>query len=362
MRVWALAVVCLAVRSAATPVVPDTSFDEEDDVMKNLDTDGDWRDMQKSLKDAQDIPDTDDQGLQEAQQEAQIQAFNTQEHLSKEFAHEDLGESAVTGAKKPETKVQMNVDQLMGKLVMSDMFDEHELSEVKKGLLERAQRLANKSGKKGAELGEAKGGKKSVVKAARDVARGLKLKEEELARTKHDLNKANKKLQKMGARVKSYQSEKKQETDMLDSQQTDSNKKVRALHAKYRKDLDNMAAKMQDASTQAAMSHHALQMCEARMKGSTGRAIARVTRRTNRATRRAEVAMHAKQQADDMKKQLEEEEKRLTKAKEVDADEKEVDADDGADKPERSLHCTACSKLSAHEHRLLGVDCGACGN
>lgn len=323
--------------------------DNEDGAVKSLDIDADWRAAQASLKEAAAIPDTDDDGLAEAQQMAQIQAYNQEQSLTQKFANHDLGESA-----QPKVKQSLNIDALMGKMVMTDMFDEDELDKVKQALMAKQQ---HESDAKSQDLGESKGGRQHAVRAAQTLSVGLKQKMTELAITKKKLQKANKKVKAMASKVKSFQNEKSQETHMLGDCQNRMQHHEQALHAQYRKDLDSMGSRLQAASTQALLTKRALQMCEAKQQGAEGRAVARVARRTDRAVHRANMAMHKRRETRTMKKHLQVQvEKKLRQ--EFDA--KLADKVGKLSHKKSSKLCAACSKLTLKEHKVLNVDCNAC--
>merc|ERR1712010_339351 len=126
------------------------------------------------------------------------------------------------------------------------------------------------------------------------MAQGLQQNKIQLKNDKIELKAGKKKLATSESKVKSLESDNANQATMLESCQRSTHQKVRSLHAKYRKDLDTMAERLQQASTQSLLSKRALQVCEAKSKGSDERATARVTRRTNRAVRRAKNVMNAK--------------------------------------------------------------------
>jgi len=358
VRAWLVASLVLAAACASDPVIElpkDTpsdnaagssyeSDDSEDSPLKNLDADSDFRQMQSTLKEAQGVQDTDDDGLAEAQQMAQIQAYNIKQGMNHKLTNHDLGESVQFVMPK---KVSPSVDQLMGKMVMADMFDDDELDHVKKALV-----LMDQGAKKKKDLGESP----NLVKAGRAMAIGLKQNIKELKGEKQKVKDEKKKLAEMSSEVDSLKSEKSQETDMLQTEQNKMQHKVRSLHSKYRKDLDNMAQRLQTASTQNLLSKRALQICEAKSKGSEGRALERVARRTDRAVDHATKMMNRAEDRKEMKKGLEAKIEKKLKAKFKQTVKKMAQKS----KKHTSKLCIACAKLTKAEYSQLNVDCTAC--
>merc|ERR1719247_864800 len=110
-----------------------------------MDSDSDWRDAQMALKGAQAIPDEDsddamaDADLKEAQQMAQIQAYNMQKGAQRRAAGLDMHvaedpvpmSSKAAGVLRMPDRPAVDIKQVMGKMVMSDLFDEDEMTQVK---------------------------------------------------------------------------------------------------------------------------------------------------------------------------------------------------------------------------------------
>merc|ERR1711871_416949 len=295
----------------------------------------------------------------EAQQMAQIQAYDQQRSMTQKFANRDLGESSGAHQEAPVQPV-VSVDALMGKMVMADMFDEDELDQVKQGLLllNKQKQHKKKQAKKMVhpDLGES-AGPVQVLNAGQAMARGLQLTEHQLAEKAAELKSVKGKLQEKQAEVDSLKHDKSSETEMLDSCETKTNHQIISVHEKYRKDIDGLAGRLQQASTQALLSKRALQMCEAKSKGSAERAIDRVTERTDRQMHRVETALQADSKAEEEKKDMQ---AQVEDAKEKLQEEFKAKMKQQAKLDNVSQLCAACSKLTQNEHNMLKVDCTKC--
>merc|ERR1712146_327090 len=138
-------------------------------------------------------------------------------------------------------------------------------------------------------------------------------------------------------------------------------KKMRKARRKYQESVDKLKTISNNHLTQAELAKRALQLCEMKERGATGRAAARVARRENRAVKRAKRVMHEKEAASNLKKSMK---TKLTadiaskmQKEEASKVAKEVKKLTGK---KLSPKCAACTKLDEAERKMLNADCKAC--
>merc|ERR1711907_243351 len=81
-------------------------------------------------------------------------------------------------------------------------------------------------------------------------------------------------------------------------------KKMRKARRKYQESVDKLKTISNNHLTQAELAKRALQLCEMKERGATGRAAARVARRENRAVKRAKRKVGEKEAEKNLKKDL----------------------------------------------------------
>ena len=113
--------------------------DEQQAFVNNMNADPVFRGAKLALDSATQIPDAandfeDDPALDEARQMAKIQAQNMQLEMQRKFGPKPAPLSAHAQSMLQMPASSVNIHQLMGKMVMSDMFDQDELDAVQAAL------------------------------------------------------------------------------------------------------------------------------------------------------------------------------------------------------------------------------------
>jgi hypothetical protein len=282
----------------------------DDDDVKPMDStlkaDKSFMAAQESLKQAQALPDvqTDDLGLGEARQAAEAEAFNQEAGQESRADSMLLGESY---SKQRRDNRKGHVDALMGKLIMSDMFSEKEVGEIKHALLHASSAH---------DLGEGKG-----VPAHKDevaLAKGLKV---ALAKK----TQAEDQVKKMSHQM---EQSKAQQASMIQATATNlaqCKKDSAAAHAGSSKMITALRASKLHSDTVAHVAMRGLDLCNKRAAAAEGQ-VNSLKGTMNTAAAKA-----------------------ATKAVEVQATSSTM-----------SPCCQACSKLSTSQSKLLGADCSGC--
>merc|ERR1711871_1156779 len=140
--------------------------------------------------------------------------------------------------------------------------------------------------------------RKKLVNAAKEMAIGMRLKEKEIDELDQEMKKHNDKhIAKLSKKLKKADIK-------FRSTQKKWGRKMREARRKYEESVTKLKTISNNHLTQAELANRALQLCEMKERGSTGRAAARVARRENRAVKRAKRVMHEKEAAVNMKKSM----------------------------------------------------------
>merc|ERR1719267_110751 len=203
--------------------------------------------------------------------------------------------------------------------------------------------------------------RKKLVNAAKEMAIGMRLKEKEIDELDKQIKKHNDKHAANAKHISKLSRKLKKADIKFRSTQKKWGKKMREARRKYQESVDKLKTISNNHLTQAELAKRALQLCEMKERGATGRAAARVARRENRAVKRAKRVMHEKEAASNMKKSMK---AKLTadiaskmQKEEASKVAKEVKKLTGK---KLSPKCAACTKLDEAERKMLNADCKAC--
>lgn len=202
---------------------------------------------------------------------------------------------------------------------------------------------------------------KMAANAAQEMAIGMRLKLKQIIKLKKTLKEMTGKWKTMVKKHKKVVAEQHKGAGQLTRCHKNKRVKLKAAKVEYTKSVAKLQTKIQLTNTRSQIVKRALQLCESKNSGSTGRATARVARRTNRAVKRAKRKMKNKQAKKAMKKSLKIKLKAKIKKKLKKKEAKKVSKKaKKLAKTTISPKCKACKKLSTTEHKLLGADCKAC--
>merc|ERR1712167_533122 len=143
--------------------------------------------------------------------------------------------------------------------------------------------------------------RKKLVNAAKEMAIGMRLKEKEIDELDKEMKKHNDKHAANAKHITKLSRKLKKADIKFRSTQKKWGKKMRKARRKYQESVDKLKTISNNHLTQAELAKRALQLCEMKERGATGRAAARVARRENRAVKRV---MHEKSAAASMKNSM----------------------------------------------------------
>lgn len=203
--------------------------------------------------------------------------------------------------------------------------------------------------------------RKRLVDAAKEMAVGMRIKENEIEALEKAIEKHNAKHKRSRISMRKLRTKIKKADIKFKSAQKKCQKSMSKARSSYEKSINSVQAKLNAHLTQAELAKRALQLCEMKTRGAGGRAAERVARRENRAMKRAKRIAGEKDAAAQLKKDLKAniEEKLASKMKEEEA--KAI-----AEKVKKltgkklSPKCQACTKLTNEEKAMIGADCKAC--
>merc|ERR1711907_352335 len=142
---------------------------------------------------------------------------------------------------------------------------------------------------------------KKLVNAAKEMAIGMRLKEKEIDELDKEMKKHNDKHAANAKHIAKLSKKLKKADIRFRSTQKKWGKKMRKARRKYQESVDKLKTISNNHLTQAELAKRALQPCEMKERGATGRAAARVARRENRGVKRV---MHEKEAASNLKKSM----------------------------------------------------------
>lgn len=200
-----------------------------------------------------------------------------------------------------------------------------------------------------------------LVGAAKEMAVGMRLKEKEIDELDQQIKNHNDKHAANSKHISQLTSKLQKAGIKFRSTQKKWSKKMRKARSKYETSVKKLTTISNNHLTQAELAKRALQLCEMKERGSSGRAAARVARRENRAVKRAKRVMGEKDEASNMKKSMK---AKLTmdiasKMQEEEAA-KVAKAVKKLTGKKLSPKCSACTKLDEAERKMLKADCKVC--
>jgi hypothetical protein len=220
------------------------------------------------------------------------------------------------------------------------------LSDAEKAEMAQNKNLADQLGKE---------------KMKENLAIGMSLKMKQIKRLKKTIKKGLNKHGEFKKKIKQLVKDKKSANNKFKKCERDKADKLRTARQKYNSSIDKLKGEMQTHLTQSELAKRALQLCEAKERGSMGRQEMRVTRRENRAVKRAKRKMGEKRNEKNvekvMKTQLEAKIKKKLEKKEAKDVAKKVAKLTGK---KTTPKCKACMKLNEEEQKMLAADCKAC--
>jgi len=268
---------------------------------------------------------------------------------------------------KEKTKALLEKKEKMAfesELKESKVVDKARLQKQKNKVEQLETQEINDSAKKAEaeeQTTDEKGMQKKLIRAAQHLAIGMSLKMKEIKMLKKRISKHKRKHKSFRKKIRKITKAKKKADVKFGKCEKDKATKLRNARHKYNTSIEKLKDTMQTTLTQSELAKRALQLCEQKERGASGRAAMRVARRENRAVRRAKRKMGEKKHEKEVEKQLKVKlEAKVTKKL------KAKEAKDVAKKVEKltnkkvSPKCKACLKLNEAEQKMVGADCKAC--
>merc|ERR1719183_481076 len=197
--------------------------------------------------------------------------------------------------------------------------------------------------------------------AAVDMSMGLKMKLKKIKILKKKLTHFTTLFHIMKKKHRKVFLEVKKGKGQIKSCKRDKTAKLKKARLSYKKNVKKQKKIIELTSTQEQIAKRALQLCQTKAAGATGRAKARLKKRTNRAVHREKRKLKKKAKKRAMKKKVKMKVKaKLTKKLKKKEKKKVAKKVKKLEKKKVSPKCKACKKLSKEEHKLLGADCKAC--
>merc|ERR1740130_389169 len=135
--------------------------------------------------------------------------------------------------------------------------------------------------------GDAQAMQKKLIQSAQHLAIGMSFKNKEIKQLKKTIEKHLGKHELYKKDIRKLMKDKNKANAKFGKCQKDSATKLRKARHKYNSSVDKLKDSLNTHLTQSELAKRALQLCEAKERGSLGREQTRVARRENRAVRRA---------------------------------------------------------------------------